>query len=81
MSGIFGMTTAFVDTGPDRHHSEMEVHRQVAQARLGGHVHYVGSTTHVIEMFNEDGSQGPSQTIMVTKWQLAPAEPAAPAAE
>ena len=81
MSGIFGKTTAFADIGPDSHHSEMETHRQAAQARLGGHVHYVGSTTQHIEMFNEDGSPAATQSIMTTKWRLAPAEPEAPAAE
>ena len=80
---IFGKTTAFADTGPDSHHSEMETHRAAAQDRLGGHVHFIGSTTQHIEMFSDDGSPAATQAIMTTKWQLAPPEPVqeTPAAE
>ncbi len=83
MSGIYGKTTHFTDTGPDSHHSEMETHRSAATARLGGHVHYINSVVHHIETFADDGSPGATMAVMTTKWQLAPAEPTAeaPAAE
>jgi len=80
---IYGRTTAFFDAGPDSHHSEMENHRKAAIEELGGHVHFVGSTNHTLEMFSEKGAPDGIQSVMTTRWQLAPAEviAEAPAAE
>ena len=80
---IYGRTTAFTDTGPISHHNEMEAHREVATKQLGGHVHYVASTTTQFETFGDSGEKIGDQTIMTTKWRLAPPDPApeAPASE
>jgi len=80
---IFGKTTVFIDTGPQSHHSEMELHRRAAEEKLGGHVHFAFSSTQHVEMFDNDGNATATQALMTTKWQLAPAEPVpeSPAAE